>query len=700
MSAAVDQRVTITELLELRRLSDAELSADGRLAACTVVEGSAERGRLPGARVWVGAARGDGALPPAAGAAAREGAAGAAVRPATDGQERETLPRLSPDGRRLAFAADASTLRLLRLDDAGAPAGAPVTVARLPGEIEQLRWSRDGAQLLVLVAEDPALDAGAGAAGDTGSGAAGAAGAGADEPLVLRPGGGWRRLHRVELASGAVRAVGPRALNVWEVDWNGGDAVAIVSDEPGESAWYDARVALLDLVAGSARTLHVPQRQLQSPTLAADGRRVAFVEGLASDRGEVAGVATVVEVAPPADAPADGATPLPTDCDLTTVRWLNDGSLFGAGQRGLEGVCVRLARDGVVTELWRGAATLGRASAVAAACSADGGRLLAAKEAPGEPPELALLDLGADAPAAWRELTAVNAALAGRAVPSARRFAWSARDGQEIEGVLLLPPDAAPADAAPADTAPAGAAPAGAPTTSLPLVVLVHGGPANAWSFDYAPGAFGLALAIGNAGCAVLLPNPRGSTGRGQAFAAANLGDLGGEDLHDLLRGVDALEGAGVADPARVAISGISYGGFMSAWAITQSDRFAAAIPFACVADWLSFHHTSEIPAFDELFLASDPADAAAAHVARSPVTRARGARTPTLIFHGADDRCAPAGQSRELYQALVAAGCETELVVYPRGGHRWWERDHLRDTFARTLAWLERHLGLAGAGR
>src|SRR5438093_13557388 len=132
----------------------------------------------------------------------------------------------------------------------------------------------------------------------------------------------------------------------------------------------------------------------------------------------------------------------------------------------------------------------------------------------------------------------------------------------------------------------------------LPRVVLVHGGPTGSWSWMFAPG-YGLTQVFAAAGYATLLPNPRGSVGRGPEFAEANLGDMGGGDLKDILAGIDALVRDGIVDDKRVVITGGSYGGFMASWAVTQTDRFAASIPFAVVTDWTSFHYTTNIGQFD-----------------------------------------------------------------------------------------------------
>ena len=137
------------------------------------------------------------------------------------------------------------------------------------------------------------------------------------DPLVRRPRETWRRLFRVELESGETSEVSPPGVNVWEFGWNGsGEVAAIVSDDPGESAWYDARVALLDPAARTARTLYEAEWQLESPALSADGSRVAFVEGCGSDRAVISGAVTVV------GSTGGAATTVAAPHDVAVVRWV------------------------------------------------------------------------------------------------------------------------------------------------------------------------------------------------------------------------------------------------------------------------------------------------------------------------------------------------------------------------------------------
>ncbi len=297
---------------------------------------------------------------------------------------------------------------------------------------------------------------------------------------------------------------------------------------------------------------------------------------------------------------------------------------------------------------------------------ADGSRIAAVIEDMAHPPEVAIFEA---ATKDWRVISDFNATIAAMPLPGAECVRWTARDGLEIQGLLTRP--------VPPKTGP------------LPLILLVHGGPNILWSNQLTNNTRALAFAA--EGYAVLQPNPRGSIGRGLAFAEAVVGDCGGEDLQDLLCGVDAMVERGIADTSRVGITGVSYGGFMSAWAVTQSDRFAASIPLSCVSNQLSHYYSANIRRFDEIYIGASPRTNAEAFLARSPVQFVDGARTPTLLISGSGDHITPPGQAVEFYQALIEVGCPTELVIYPREGHYVLELEHQLDFFERLMTWFDR---------
>jgi dipeptidyl aminopeptidase/acylaminoacyl peptidase len=621
-TATAAGEVTPELVMELRRPNEVALSPDGSRIAFAVSASFREQGKPIETRLWVGDVGGE-------------------LRPGEAG----SLPRFSPDGTRLAFASDRGHEGRLSLwvDDR--------ELGEISGSVESIHWSPDGSHLLVLAADLGADRASA----DSGTKIE-ETGAEAQDPKIHRPALFWRRLWLVDAATGETRDVTPDGVNVFEVGWAGGKAAAVCTDEPSESAWYDAWLGLIDLDALTVERVHTPKWQLQVPRISPGGQ-VAFVEGFSSDRGTLTGTVQVL-----------GRGPIAPELHATWIEFGDEHTLWVAGWRGAGTFAGRLSLDGSYEELEGGDLTLGRRYLPALAVATEGSRAAAAYESADAAPEVVLWENGGR-----RTLTSLNADVAPRlANLDWRPYRWSSFDGLEIEGLLALP--------------------RGGANGPLPLIVLVHGGPTASWSWAFAP-EYGLVQLLAAEGYAALLPNVRGSVGLGPAFAEANLGDMGGGDLKDILAGIDALVRDGIVDDRRVAITGGSYGGFMACWAVTQTDRFAASLPMAVVTDWVSFHSTTNIGQFDRLYLQADPYDAQGDYTRRSPVYHAHKCSTPTLIFHGEDDLCTPLSQAVEFYNALVAGGCETELVVYPREGHGWTERGHQIDSWNRTRDWLARHV-------
>ncbi|MFT4038699.1 MAG: S9 family peptidase [Thermomicrobiales bacterium] len=278
----------------------------------------------------------------------------------------------------------------------------------------------------------------------------------------------------------------------------------------------------------------------------------------------------------------------------------------------------------------------------------------------------------------WATRSDLNPAFRDVAWGAHEAISWLAPDGTAIDGVLLLPAGATRADG------------------PFPLVVSVHGGPY--WRF-----ADGLVLDwelwgqwLATAGYAVFMANPRGSSGRGSAFAAEVLGAPGESDWADIESGLDELVRQGIADPERLGIGGWSYGGFMTAWALGHSDRFRCGIMGAGVSDWGMMVATGDIPSFSGGMGGSLPWSGAGPHqhVATSPISFAHRVTTPTLIPHGGADVRVPLNQGQFFAQALREHSVPCELVVYPREGHLINERQHQLDLLTRVRAWVARWLG------
>ncbi len=275
----------------------------------------------------------------------------------------------------------------------------------------------------------------------------------------------------------------------------------------------------------------------------------------------------------------------------------------------------------------------------------------------------------------WQRLTDHHALLRQRQIPRSETLHWTAGDGATVQGILVRALDDDGSD-----------------TRPRPTIVQIHGGPTGLWAHDFpAARSTGWVYLLAARGYHVFLPNPRGSMGFGLAWAEANVGDMGGGDWADIMTGVDALIERGISDPQRLGMCGWSYGGYLSAWGVTQTTRFRAAVSGATITNWISFHGVSPINGFDLAFYPGP--DAAfnwdGPYAQFSPMAHVKHTRTPTLFLHGEKDPVCPVGQAWEMWRALKELGIESQLVTYPREGHGIREREHARDVLTRAVDWL-----------
>lgn len=580
----------------------------------------------------------------------------------TSGPNDDLMPRFSPDGRFLAFLSDRKQqglhqLYLLQRDRLGEAQATPW----IEGTVEYLAWSPDGRSILLGVA-GPGADIGdAHGAGTTPQRADNlpswmpSVDSGATENK-------WRRLWRYDCVTGTSTLLSPAGLNVWEAAWAGNDRVqAIVSQAPSEGAWYTAQLVTLDVATGRETPVYASPRQIGVPAASPSGQYLAVVQAVCSDRGLVAGDLMLFD--------GKHATPRQIDTrgvDVTHLVWRDEAHLFFAGQRGLMTVYGDLdPASGVARELWSTAETSG-SHAHEAAILPDGAFAMVLHSYTRYPEFLVVRD---GVPALVLSLAHAGSDYQIQIGGSLEAVTWTAPDGLEIEGLLARP---------------AGPGP-------FPLVVHVHGGPVwgyrNRWSLGES------LRPLVSRGYAVLHPNPRGSTGRGQPFAGAVYGEMGGADVDDLLSGVDALIDRGIADPARLGVMGTSYGGFMSSLLIGRTDRFGAAISMSPVNEWRSMHFTTYFPDFDVLFLQDDPYHTGGQYDTRSPLMYARNVHTPTLHMAGGRDEATPASQAIAFHHALLENGVESVLVLYPEEGHGVRRYPAIIDWCTRIVDWFERFI-------
>ncbi|MFI4886250.1 MAG: S9 family peptidase [Steroidobacterales bacterium] len=595
------------------------------------------------------------------------------TRVLTFGPNTDRCPKLSPDGRQVAFLSDRrkpgdAQLFLLDLKSGECRATPPVE-----GWVEYLHWSPNGRRILLGVAGHGADLAGA-------QGAATTKTAAQDLPAWLpivdtgEEAYRWRRAWVYDLEENRVALVSPAGSNIWEAAWCGNQAVvAVVSPGPGEGLWYTARLVLIATEGGASRDLYAPQEpnQLGWPSGSPSGRHIAVVEALCSDRWLVAGDLRVI------DTHSQEVRKVPTrGIDVTHTEWRSDRHLLLAGHRDLETlVALYDVESGEVEEVWCSEEITTGGFYTAIAGFGEPGDCALVGEGFRRAPEIAVIRRGRYQAVKSFDPGAGEALAALAAVETVE---WQAPDGLKIQGMLLKPSS--------------GRAP-------YPLVLMVHGGPV--WHYrPYWMGRRSIGtLMLLRRGYAIFLPNPRGSTGRGQDFVRPVLGDMGGADTYDYLSGLDHLTARGIADPARLGVTGGSYGGYITTWLITQDPRFAAAVAVSPVTNQVTEHLISNIGHFVALFLKDTYTNPGGKYFERSPINYAHQAKTPTLSTCGVLDRCTPPEEAVQFHNALLENGVKSVLVTYPQEGHGVRKWPAIVDYAARLVGWFEEYMP-AGAKR
>ncbi len=562
------------------------------------------------------------------------------VRQLTQAPQSDNQPRWSPDGGRLAFLSgrDGAT-QIYLLDFQG---GEPRRLTDGKIGVQSFEWSPDGNSLAFLATE-PKTDAEKRQEEEK------------DDARVVDKDDKPTRVWMLEVPSGRVRQVTTGAWSAGALLWFPDNQRLLVdaTDQPHSDRWTD-RLFSLDAATGQLTEIAAPRgpfgRALPSP----DGARLAYV-GSRVDGPSPHDLYLV----PAAGGPARNLTATGLDRPVGSFLWREDGSLLALVETGFSSALYSIQPDGMATRLADPPVSPG-----AVAWSRSGAMAIVGQSTT-DAPEVWV----AGRQGAFQRATHLNDKWKDVAVIKPELIHYKSADGVEIEAALLKPPSAASGE-------------------KLPLVVLAHGGPTGRWTDTFEP--WGQLLAA--RGYLVVYPNVRGSTGYGERFVEMNRGDWGGGDFQDVMAGVDYLINQGLADPDRLGIAGWSYGGYMAEWAITQTNRFKAAVSGAGMADLASEFGTEGSSAYDEWFFGA-PYEKPRGFIQHSPITYIKNARTPTLILQGENDATDPIGQSQQLYRGLKRYGVESDFVVYPREPHGLREEKHLLDRLTRILAWFDAHL-------
>ena len=565
------------------------------------------------------------------------------VRQVTFSSKDEFSPRWSPDGSQLAFISnrgDQQQIYLMRMDG-----GEAAAVTKGKRTVRTFAWSPDGKQIAFL-APDSKTDTEEKKEKDK------------NDAHVADKDDKHPRLWLLTLATGEAKALTKPEWEISELVWMPyGDRIIVSATDHPESDEETHRIFSVAVSDGSLNLLLAPHGPFGDLRVASDETTISYI-GCRVD-GPVPHDLMLLDIGKQATRNLTGAS---LDRAVHEHRWLKDGSLLVLYADGFRNKLIGFSPEGMSKNPANPPA--GNMSSFAVSNS---GEVAFVGQSATTPPELWLWDQK-NPP---RQVSRLNASWKQFTLSVPEFYKYKSFDGLEIEAALLKPV-------------------AADPKAKLPLIALIHGGPTGNWQDSIE--TWGQLLATH--GYAVFYPNIRGSVGYGESFIEMNRGDWGGGDFKDVMAGVKDLIDRGIADPSKLGIGGWSYGGYMSEWAITQTNDFKAAVSGAGLSNLISEYGSESHPSYDEWFYGVPyESDSLVKFLNSSPFTQLKNAKTPTLILQGEADTTDPLDQSQELYRGLKHYGVESELVEYPREPHGFHEEKHMVDRLNRILAWYDAHV-------
>jgi dipeptidyl aminopeptidase/acylaminoacyl peptidase len=648
--AAGDKKMTIEHALAIKNAGAPQWSPDGKKLLFTINEWDKKENRRV-SHIYLISAQG-----------------GSPTR-LTNGQRGESSPQWSPDGARIAFLATRDAPQSGGQQDQEARGNQVWVISVSGGEAEkiteeengvsQFRWSPDGKSMALITRDSPKEKAERDKRRRE-----------RFDAIVVDSDYTYSHLWTLNLDTKAKKRLTEGAYSVTDPQWSpDGKWIAYIRNNSANQASSFTDIAanrntdvyMVAAGGGAPRQMTATPGIESQPRYSPNGAALAFFS--TSDSASWASKADLMVI----DGDDDRARNLTSSYHESVngpIQWSPDGAaIYVTTSVGVHNQVLRIPRAG-----GQAAPVFERPGSYGGVDLSTDGQMLAYTVADATKPD----DIWVSTAAGQnpRQLTAVNPQVADFALGSTEVVKWKASDGFEIEGILVKPIGYQPG-------------------TRYPTILQIHGGPYGRFQHGFNSRA---QIFAAN-GYAVLMPNPRGSTGYGNKFTLANLRDWGGKDFQDLMAGVDELIRAGVADPERLAVMGGSYGGFMTFWTITQTNRFKAAIGHAAISDWYSFHGQSDIPGLMEYGFGGMPWTARDTYVKYSPMTYVDRVKTPLMITHGEQDRRVPIPQAEQYYRALRKRGVEVVFIRYPREGHGITEPNHQIDLVGRQLEWSNKHV-------
>ena len=641
---AQKRAMTAEDVVSLKAVSNPQISPDGRQVVFVMSEADLKANESF-SHLWMVAA------------------AGGEPHRFTWSLKNESAPQWSPDGKWIAFVSNREGKRAA--DGEGAAKSQVWIIPAAGGEAQQLTdvkggvsaagfggggysWSPDSARIAFITPE-PASDEEQKRMKEK------------RDMIVVDKDIKMSQLWVIDIASRQANQITHDRLDASDPQWSpDGKQIAYVArPSPKADDGVLGDIMAISASGGTAVMLTKNEGPDTSPRWSPDGRFIAYLSGRRPQSGGQNDVMVM---------PSTGGQPrnLTEDFDRNEANpvWSPDGKMiyFQAGLGTNTHMFSVPAGGGPVKPLISGERVIG-----AGRPSKDGKILVFTLSDPLRPADVWIA--AADGTKA-KALTKMNPQVDDFKLGTTAVIRWKNGDGGEIEGLLVKPVDYQPG-------------------TICPMIVEPHGGPAGVQSTRFN----GMWQVMAGRGYAVFAPNFRGSDGYGKKHIEANVGKWGVVDFQDIMTGVDDVIAQGIADPDRLGVEGWSYGGYMSNFINTHSNRFKAAVPGAGMSNMVSFFGTTDIQRFTVYYMTGRPWEAVEIYQRSSPIANVAKAKAPTLILHGEADRRVPIEQGEQMYMALKNDGVETEMVRYPREPHGFQEPNHQIDRIQRTVDWFDRFL-------
>lgn len=622
------------DLMKVAAVGAPRISPDGSRVAYTVGEVKMEKDKewKTVTQVWV--------VPTAGGKAMQY----------TRGDKSSTGPEWSPDGSLLAFLSDREKDGERQVWMMMADGGEAWVVTSHKGGVSGFRFSPDGKQLLVSATDQPSKDE-----EDRKKVK--------DDTIVIDRDIKMTHLWLWNIEKKDDKRLTEGNFTVSEPQWSPDGTRISYTTRPTPKADDGSLsdVWIMTLASGEKKKLVAEAGASDTARWSPDGKLIAYT-GSPDASG---GVSTTYLYLIAANGGAAKQLTANSDLNVGTPVWSRNGRTIYFSTNVLEAIEVYACEvtSGDLKQLSRRGGSTGITE-----ISRDGKTIVGTSSGAKQPTELYLT--GSDF-SSFKPLTDHNSWLNEYALADTETVKWKSKDGTEVEGLLTKPVGY---DAG----------------KRVPFLLNPHGGPTGASLNNFN----GTVQVLAANGFAVLQPNFRGSTGKGLAFAQANKNTWGKGDYEDCMTGVDATIASGVADPDRLGAFGWSYGGYMTFWILTQTDRFKAVSPGAGLANIYSMYSQNDIQRYLRWFYSDkSPWEAQELYWDRSPMKYVRNVKTPTMIMHGQVDTRVPIAQAQEFYMALREMKVPVEFVVYPRENHGFTEPRHQMDRVRRYVKFFAKYL-------